>query len=1057
MTDVVLKPQKQSKIMQIFLHILQVLKSSSQDYCEIETTSGAYSLVYKNGAMATIIKYNGVTDLISDNDFNHFISYLSNESGIFLKDSGHQMGFFFSRDSGDNPELEEISRIKKSTAANLHLDMDDYIDETSNLYNDSIYAETNFIVLISQPSLLLPEEISVENKKLTENSKGIELPRLNTSQNIYKISSGLAQRHDSFVSSICATLKNNKAFEINFDLIDVVECLREIKRTIDPKNTPKEWLPRIPNLNKVPSLQRIFERPKIRTPMSYAVTVDPIDISCLSWQPISDQILSLPITGVDRDSTGVYPTNSVCVGGKVYTPVVVEIPPQIQVYFPSLFTILNSAFIKKDDGSTRAMPYTLGFMISGDGFAGVAIKRTLSQLMTFSTVNKNIYEAFKELGDFRENQGTVVKFQLSAMTWAEDTKEGRESVHVARTKLIQSLQKWGGTQIREKSGDPISGFVSCVPALSYKSHAPSCVAPLPDVLSMLPFQRPETIFEDGTSITSSVDGKLLVHSLFSPECSTWIKIYVGKPGSGKSMALNCDIIDAILLPGQKELPFIFLIDVGITSQGMINLLRDSLPHHLRHLVSYKQLVNSKKSAINIFECPVGFTTPRSHELDQIVLFLSTLLTSVEAKKPEEGLSDFLKALVRETFKYKRDDFEGGSPNRFEPDECAELTAICQTYHIDCFPEGKTLSYYQLVRIFHEKAEALGGDISTSQVADYYRGRDLAHRHAMPTIADAIEVATQGSGAIHNGYSQRMTSIGVDFCTFFAQQAREAIVSYPIFCNITNFDITSRVTSIDLQNLADKNNPKQSSLAFQIAAIYAKKQFSFSDIDIELSPPLFRSYYSRLVKRITETKKIIAMDELHNAQNDPFLFGSLDKDAREGRKWNLMLLLSSQKLGDFGDLPGNATQFVLADSGNSKSHKILRENVNVSEQAIDTLKSHVGLDRSVGLYYLSITVASTSVSTNLVLSRVGARTQWSLTTKPDDRALRDELSELLYSDRRQVSTILAHYFPHGSAERAIRNRRINSNASANGNNDSIVAKLATELVNSAINDNLITKL
>ena len=234
-----------------------------------------------------------------------------------------------------------------------------------------------------------------------------------------------------------------------------------------------------------------------------------------------------------------------------------------------------------------------------------------------------------------------------------------------------------------------------------------------------------------------------------------------------------------------------------------------------------------------------------------------------------------------------------------------------------------------------------------------------------------------------------------------------------------------------------SNPKQSSLFFQIARICAKKKIAFTEDDIPSFPPLFRPYYKNLVEEISEDKKILAYDELHNAKRDPSLFLELIRDCREARKWNMELKFASQNLEDFGEITRLATQFVIADRGTPEAIKYMEERIDLRAQEKEALTKYVNLGPG-GLTYLSRTVAKGGSYVSLMTLTIGPQKLWALTTDPDDRLLRATMYELL-NDRPLSLSLLAKTYPFG-AKKAMAARR---EALRNLNTSDVIIKTEEE--------------
>lgn len=1019
-----------NRLEQVLLSILSALKYHVNDYCDLETVDGGYNLVLNNGALMTICAYDGSKTIVDrEETFNSFITDLKERLSVYLGKSGHQFGMVFKRDLDTTSDLYKIADIKKQTARDLNLDLNHIIDEETQVYKNVVYDETNFLVFISNPILIDKSEFELELKRKNKLYKEFDIPAFSESQNIMLANSYLKSQHESFVEGTLSTIKGNSLFAAQVYKLNLVEALRAIKKSVSPQNTSPNWIPQIPGLKHV---NGNLMNDEIKIPMRWKTNSQANDASNVLWASLPDQIMCNAIQGIDRASKGTYPTSSVITENKIYTPLMISVLPQTDVSFNDLFVSLNNASTRLSDGSERAIPYCISYMITGDALAGLSVKKTLASVLAVtSSDNTNIKGAFNNIQGYVSIGEPVVGIQISAMTWAENNTYGIDEIQVRRSKLWRILESWGGAHVSEKGGDPVLGYTSCVLGVSSKHHAPKNVLPLWNALHYLPWTRPASPFQMGTILNRSVCGKLIKLEQFSAELTTWVKVYQGRAGSGKSMAMNNDIIECCLLPGQKRLPYIFIMDVGESSRGAIELIRDHLPPDLRHLAVYKRLKNNKEYAINVLECSIGRMEPTPDEVSQIVAFLSTLITPVEANNQAEvGLSSFLSMVVQAVFISKMDNDERGNANIYEPHVDRELDGLLKSLNID----ADSKSYFSLVNICHERG--------------HYRARDLAHRYAMPTLHDAIAVVTADQ-EIKNRYSVVESKSGGSMISMFTRTLTEAISMYECFAHHTQFDVsTARVVSVDLQDVMG-TNPKQIALFFQAARMYSKKKFAYTEDDIPLFPDNFKEYYRNLVEEIMEDKKIMAFDELHRVKQSPMLFGELVKDCKEGRKWNLQLLFASQEITDFGSILPLGTQFVLADRGDKVMHDFMKENLSLKDVEINVLSRSAGVGPG-GLKYLSRIVGASASYVSLMVLTIGPIRRWALTSDADEKLLRKFMYNIAPS-RSEALKLLSIAYPDGAKKLMAAKReelRVNRDPSGEKNREesmSIAKEMAQEMM------------
>lgn len=1026
-----------SKLETALLLIGSALKLNVEDYCDLETTDGPYSLVTNKGALVSVIKYEGTRTIVSGADLVEHVERVSSTMETFFLERGHHIQVVFKRDISPTSDLHKVADIQHESIKNTRLDMGFLIDEAVNIYANSVCEESCYFVLTTEPMRMDPSEIDQDRKKRMEDLRGFDVPSMRDAQNLLLAGSALRSQHETYVDQFLQVI-TNLAFSAQANLMNVSDALNAIKRSVTPNSTPVSWEPEIPLLGS-----RLAMRWKGASPET--------DLSSVVYRSLPDQIMTHSIVSGEKRSAS-YPVGSVVTDDIIYTPLMIDIPPSTSVTFQQLFDAMNSAVTLDENGEAKVIPYVLSYNITGDGMAGTAFRTTLASVLTWaSSTNANLNAAAKALREYEKEGGTIVKLQMGLMTWANNTEDGLAVVINRRQKLSRIVQAWGSARVMEQAGDPLLSWRSNIPGLSIKHHAPSCPSRIFDAFYLLPWTRQASPFDSGTVFHRTIDGKLICLEKFSAKQTTWITIYCGKPGSGKSVAMNNDIIEACMMPGLKRLPIISIIDVGVSSRGPIDLIRDHLPDNEKHLAVYARMKNYSSFAINPLECSVGFCEPSAQELSQMVSFITSLVTPVESLgDPEEGITNYVDQVIRVAFQSIKHNTTKGNPRLYEVGNNVELDALINKYSLlnkDDVALGKKPCYYEI----RDRAHHFGDMYEGVERIELYRARDLAHRYAMPTLSDLTSAANNEN--VRAAYDSSRTKRGEEFNKYFTRNINEAIQMYEVFSTHTRFDLSyARVVSIDLQDvIGTSGNAKQSSLFFQIARIYSKKKVAFSVEDLPLIPEEYRPYYKRLIEELAEDRKIIAMDELHNAAKDKTLFDELERDGREARKWGTEICLASQMLDDFGKLTNLATRFVIADSGTSETRQLLREKLSLKPAEERALKDYVGLGPG-GLTYLARFVCKTATYTCLLTLTIGPQRLWALTTDADDRLMRETMYQVCNQNRPLALKLLAKEYPGGaktaiSAERQrLKSESILSSPEAGFDEDKASASITTVMAN-----------
>ena len=126
--------------------------------------------------------------------------------------------------------------------------------------------------------------------------------------------------------------------------------------------------------------------------------------------------------------------------------------------------------------------------------------------------------------------------------------------------------------------------MSSTPGLHNESTAPTAHPPIADALMLAPLGRPASPWKEGSVVLRSLDGKLSPYQPGSAQQNTWIDLVFSGPGGGKSVLMNAFNLACVLSPQMgvnSQLPLISIIDIGFSSKGLIDMLRDALPEDRR--------------------------------------------------------------------------------------------------------------------------------------------------------------------------------------------------------------------------------------------------------------------------------------------------------------------------------------------------------------------------------------------------------------------------------------------------------------------------------------------
>ena len=992
----------------IIMNLLKAFDSQITNLCDIETIDGHFSapdksvLVYKDGSCASIFRFNGIANVIGSSDYEMIIEQLTRTLEPFFKNRGHQLQVVFRKDLDASDSLDLVSSIQKHTARTLQLDIEDLIEESRDKYKTFVYEEDCYFVLISRTALLDRTEVRMDNELKNKIRKEIQLPSMKKAQNILRPVSYLYDRHLSFVEKVFDDLKTGD-IACFVEKLDIETALREIKRNANRSATSPNWKPVIPGQA---ARAQLNGEPDIKVPHRWKTDDDYNDGSEFLYASIPDQILNTTGKVGAKNDKNIPDDEFFRVGARVFAPVIFSVPPRMEnEHFNNLFSSLNRAETH-EDGIRRAIPYAISFTIEGDGMGPLMMKSLFSSILSFSSEqNRNINLAIAELRERKRDYEVIVKFRISAMTWAKTDPDSVQSLVLRKTHLIKAIEGWGGAQVKEYSGDASLAWQATIPGLSTKSIAPPAAAPLLDALKLFPVLRPTSPFPGGTIINRSLDGAILPYARFSDEQTTWITLVSGKPGSGKSVLMNHLNLESILSPGISRLPYIMIIDIGISSRGLIDTVRDALPDKLKHLAVYERLQNTKHYAINVFDTPLGQRMPLERDLAFKRSFITALITPSERDDPEEGMSSFVGRVIKESYRFYQTGLEKSRPKVYIPHDNEIIDNAMQELGIE-FSGHQVIYYWDLVDTFFDK--------------NMIYEAEVAQRYAVPCLGDLALVAN--SEIIKEEYKSQPHLIDK-----FLTGLKEAQEEYEMFREPTRFELGSaRVVSLDLQDLAGKDTSragvKKTNLLYMVSRQSFIQKIGYSLEDLPSIEPKYRSYFERLISQLIDEEKILMMDEYHktkmasNSGRSP-LQDQIMTDAREARKWKMDITLGSQKISDFGNILSIATTVFILDSGSPEERRDYEKLVGLNDTALEALNRFVHGPSAVGTTYIGMTETKRGRFVQLYTSTLGPMRLWALSTTSEDRKMRNIFYARI-SEQREARKALAYYFPKGGCKDVI---------------------------------------
>lgn len=942
------------------------LKQTTESYCELETADSPTVLVNHDGSLLSIFQIEGITELAGNDEFDRLVEGLTNAFQGAMGRPGHAIQVYFSHDKKNIKKvIRDIYSPAEATEKRLDLNLEDLFNERVDYMAQYCADERVYFVLMTRPFNLPSEQLKAANKAKLKMIKEKKAPSFKNSQTLYAAIPELRDTHSAFVRSV----KNDlDTLNILAKLLNVHEAIYDIRMTADPDYTGPDWRATLPGDNIPVREINNFEG----------------DVSDLLWPSLAKQVIPRDAENIDR--------RTVLVGNKIYSSAYIDLFPKDVRPFITLFNRILPTHI----------PWRISFLIESEGLGTIKLKGLLAAILSFSSAqNRLISDSVNLLKYLQINTDeTIIRLRVVATTWAP---EGDIPLLRRRSsELVKAIQGWGSTDVSEMCGDPFAGYAASMLATTTASPAVPTVAPLSQVITMLPITRPASPWQTGALLFRSPDGKPWPFQPGSSQQTTWIDLVYARPGSGKSVLSNAQNLALCLSAGLTRLPRIAIIDIGPSSSGLISLLKEALPTAKRHLVAYHRIRMTPEYSINPFDTQLGCRYPTALERSFLVNFLTLLTTPLGAAKPYDGMPDLIGMVVDELYKSLADEF---NPTPYSHGVEDFIDSILEEIG---FVRDSKSTWWEVTDSLYS--------------AGFVHEALLAQRYAMPLLADAASICRTSS--IEDLYEKVTAPTGESLINSFSRMISGAVREYPILSRVTAFDIgDARVVSLDLDEVAKSGGDaadRQTAVMYMLARYVLARHYYLTDESMNNIPMQYQAYHKERVREIREDPKRIVYDEFHRTSKSQAVREQVITDMREGRKWKVQISLLSQSVDDFDPVMIEfATSIYIMDAGPSQAIEKTCKIFGLSETAKIALRTRVHGPRQGGATFLAQFATKTGVSVQLLTLTLGPIELWAFSTTAEDAAVRNQLYRQL--GPAEARRFLASLFPNGSVAKEVSER------------------------------------
>lgn len=652
------------------------------------------------------------------------------------------------------------------------------------------------------------------------------------------------------------------------------------------------------------------------------------------------------------------------------------------------------------------IPFSITWRLQGGAASAALSKKFAATMMKFmnKTANGLIQDSITEVTDAQTHlHDPVCSLQMIVETWAWNDEKDQQSLVARRANTLEgSFRSIWGVQMQKVVADPIDAHLLAQPGLLAKGSVPVLPINLSDAFKMMPLGMATSPWSGDDPAKASFWMRSLQRKILpvmfgdSRVQNSFISLIFGLSGYGKSVLIANSIISYML--SQKELPYLAMIDVGYGAMALMELLRRYLKDP--DLILGFDL-HTKGKVINPFDTQLGYRHPLNSQKEFLVNLIVMIVRRAGSEE-EDMVDEVAEALVKAVYRYRADE-PNSHPHRYAPGKDQKIDQA-----LEGLPVDTRTKWWDVVDMLFQKKEV---DLAAS-----------AQRYAMPVLGDLIEVIT-GDATIKSQFGNvNHPKLNMKILDRISLAISQSIDRWPMLAGRSDFSVgKARMVAVNLEHVVkdrSESGKKQAGIMYLMARFMLTKDFLFHPLDAKSAPDLYRRYHELRAERILTTPKLGVYDELHNTNGLPAITNQVEKDAREWRKNNGILLLASQMPDDFSKTLANiATSIYILTNPYGKKDNPLLEKFSLSEKEAAIIKRYCvgGAEGGSGVYCLWRTKTGGDFR-QLSYNVAPPAELWAYTTTPKDRALQKYLAAQIGPEN--ALDILSIRYPGGTAMKEI---------------------------------------
>lgn len=879
------------------------------------------AIITRGGGRMTLISVNGCMNLVGSTASNEFEkmsqSVLSIIKNLFNNQSDVSITWTYEQDPDlTDIEIRESIRPAVNAGKKLGMDVDNIFEELVQGNSKLCMSQDAFIAVwtsqVPQQEYLNGNLVNVE----TENT-----PLLRLHDYVFK---GAA---NPFLSDL-QTVKKHKSY-VNI----VLDRLREVDIICEALKSEVAEQTIFRKINKGDHPYTPMKKPKqrgqhhygtdksITNPQTGRADTSPFFAPALAEQLARHQIVETQHEGVVK------------VGNVYYATHTLDVFPKQKISFNRLRRAL------------KGTPFRITFAIKPQPSSMLKDIHSFinDQLGGLGDKNREAYQQVLLMKKMQEDFDCPPLFvQVLLVTWSHSIQD------VLRYSALigNAMVDWGGARVEYDNISPFQTFFSNIPGVNLQSHCLGTMIGADKLIPFLPYNLESSLEAYGAITFRHESGKIIAYNPNSSLQDYDYTLFLARPRQGKSLLMNKKAFVKLMAEGATSMPLITSIDIGPSSEGELQLVRLVLEKRYgkekanRMVVSQLWDPTKKNWKINPNDIRLGRNVPNKQEMEFIKNFYHSVCADAETGRPINGGQEIINSVIEKVFLTLN---TPADEKLFNPAFAPELVAIASEYSIELDRpdpadenERKYKSYYELRDAFFLK-----GSIE---------GASLAHRHAMPTVHDYLNMLTTDP-TIQNRYNK----VYPQACEIIAHKLKTHLREMPHLTKITTLDFSeANVISFDLKPIAEGATDNTSRIRlfteYMLAMNIGMNKFFINDSILEGMSPLFVKFWKEKINQYSQVDKCLNLDEWHSLTIKSIEGGEeismpvagssyIEWLIKQAPKWRLNINQASHSSSDFtAAMKDLATNVFIYSGTKGKELERITKDFGLTETQVEALKN-----------------------------------------------------------------------------------------------------------------------